>query len=471
MANAVGIKVGDRETRDIADIFALTEKEYLDIAYCDPAAGTRDYKTMPEAEVLAAARAREATARFAWKPYMHDPRLKSRLHRIRMPTLFLWGAHDRMLSEAYGRAYCAMIPGARFETDRARRPFPASGAAGGIRREGVGVCLGRAKSQEPRHESLSVHRAALYPAWNDHAGSLRVNLPNRKCDPRIAADLFHRYYDEWQLADELGFDIMLNEHHQTATCMSSTVVVGLVGAGAHDQERAASGAGLSDRPPARSAARRRGALDHRRDLARPARHGLHQGRALRIPGLQPESGRVMERFWEAHDFIIKAMTTHDGPFNWEGEYFHYRQVNIWPRPWQQPHPPVWSTTGSTTQARVLGERGYVMATLGTGYNTRPLYDAYREGYVAKWGKAPGPDRFAYLGLVAVAKDRDEARRRGELVAGYLRSSGIVHRPFRNPPGFLSVEDNARMLRGADAAAQLHQGRPRHRHAQRQRRRT
>ena len=51
----------------------------------------------------------------------------------------------------------------------------------------------------------------------------------------------------------------------------------------------------------------------------------------------------MERFWEAHDLILKAMTTHDGPFNWEGEHFHYRQVNVWPRPYQQPHPPVWLT--------------------------------------------------------------------------------------------------------------------------------
>src|SRR5580704_7829705 len=46
-------------------------------------------------------------------------------------------------------------------------------------------------------------------------------------------------------------------------------------------------------------------------------------------------------FWEAHDLILKAMTSHDGPFNWEGTHFHYRQVNVWPRPWQQPHPPVW----------------------------------------------------------------------------------------------------------------------------------
>jgi pimeloyl-ACP methyl ester carboxylesterase len=120
MANAVGVKVSGREARDIADIFALTEPEYLAIAYCDPKAGTRDYKALPDGEVLAAARAREATARLAWNPYFHNPRLKGRLHRIRIPTLFLWGTHDRMLSEAYGRAYCAMIAGASFEpVDRA----------------------------------------------------------------------------------------------------------------------------------------------------------------------------------------------------------------------------------------------------------------------------------------------------------------------------------------------------------------
>jgi pimeloyl-ACP methyl ester carboxylesterase len=124
LANAVGIKVGDRETRDIADIFALTEPEYLELTYCDPNAGRRDYKSLPPAEVLAAARAREATARFAWSPYFHNPRLKSRLHRIRIPTLFLWGAHDRMVGEAYGRAYCAMIPGGRFETIERAGHFP-----------------------------------------------------------------------------------------------------------------------------------------------------------------------------------------------------------------------------------------------------------------------------------------------------------------------------------------------------------
>jgi alkanesulfonate monooxygenase SsuD/methylene tetrahydromethanopterin reductase-like flavin-dependent oxidoreductase (luciferase family) len=156
---------------------------------------------------------------------------------------------------------------------------------------------------------------------------------------------------------------------------------------------------------------------------------------------------VMERFWESHDFIIKAMTSHGAPFNWEGEHFHYRHVNLWPRPWQEPHPPVWSTTGSRANARVLGEKGYVMATLGTGFATRPLFDAYRSGYVSKGRPAPSADRFAYLGLVAVARDERTARERAEFVAGYLRTSSIVAPQFRNPPGYLSIEDNARILRG------------------------
>jgi pimeloyl-ACP methyl ester carboxylesterase len=124
LANAVGIKVGGRESRDIADIFAITEPEFNALAYFDPKLAVRDYAAMPEREVRVIARNREATARYGWSPYLHDPKLKGRLHRINIPTLLLWGAADRILSEAYGRAYCAAIPGARFETIEQAGHFP-----------------------------------------------------------------------------------------------------------------------------------------------------------------------------------------------------------------------------------------------------------------------------------------------------------------------------------------------------------
>lgn len=288
-----------------------------------------------------------------------------------------------------------------------------------------------------------------YPdAWDDHQGSLRVVLPNRKCDPVRAADRLHRYYDEWQLADELGYNIMVNEHHSTATCLSSTVVVTL-SILARITRRArllVLGYPIAHRPDPLRIAEELATIDvvSRGRLEM----GFVKGVPYEIPVANTNPVYIMERFWEAHDFIVKAMTSHDAPFNWEGEFFQYRHVNIWPRPYQQPHPPVWSTTSSRGNARVLGEHGYVMATLGSGYNTRALFDAYREGWQAAGRSAPPPpDRFAYLGLVAVGRTEAEARRRGELVAGYPRSSSIVAPQFRNPPGFLSVMDNARLLQG------------------------
>jgi alkanesulfonate monooxygenase SsuD/methylene tetrahydromethanopterin reductase-like flavin-dependent oxidoreductase (luciferase family) len=286
-----------------------------------------------------------------------------------------------------------------------------------------------------------------FPAWNAHSGTLRVTFPNRKCDPRVAADLFHRYYDEYQLADELGLDIMVNEHHQSATCMCSTVVVALAVL-SRITKRArllVLGYPIGHRPDPLRIAEELSTIDvisrGRLDM------GFIKGIQYEIAASNRNPVELMERFWEAHDFILRAMTSRDEPFNWEGEYFHYRHVNVWPRVFQEPHPPVWSTTGSVSQARVLGERGYVMATLGTGYGTRRIYDAYRKAYVAKLGRAPGADRFAYLGLVAVAHDDAEARRRGDLIAGYVRTSPIVSEPFRNPPGYLPPADNARLMRG------------------------
>lgn len=291
-----------------------------------------------------------------------------------------------------------------------------------------------------------------FPAWNDHNGSLRVNLPNRKCDPKVAADNYHRWYDEWALADELGLDIMVNEHHATATCTSSACVVTL-SILARETKRArllVLGYPIGHRPDPLKAAEELSTIDV---ISRGRLEmGFVKGVPYEVAVANTNPVFLMDRFWEAHDFILKAMTSHDEPFNWEGDYFHYRHVNVWPRPYQDPHPPVWITTSSAGQARNLGERGYVMATLGSGYGTKDLYDAYRQGYMAKRGKMPGADRFAYLGLVAVARDEAEARRRAELVAGYVRTSGIVHLPFRNPPGFLSADDNARLLKAGKPPA-------------------
>lgn len=114
LLDPLGIKVGGREARDIADLFALSQQEMTALAYHDPAKRQRDYSTMTDDERLAIARSREAYTYFGWRPYMHNPTLRRWLRRIRIPTLVGWGRSDGIVSPDYGRAFATEIPDARF---------------------------------------------------------------------------------------------------------------------------------------------------------------------------------------------------------------------------------------------------------------------------------------------------------------------------------------------------------------------
>lgn len=120
LVDAVGIKVSDRTTRDIADTFILDPQQFLELAWHDPAAGAQQMKipglgSYSEDELLTLLRNRQSAALFGWKPFMHNPKLRLRLHRIDIPTLVLWGEADRVVTPDYGRAFAERIPDARFE--------------------------------------------------------------------------------------------------------------------------------------------------------------------------------------------------------------------------------------------------------------------------------------------------------------------------------------------------------------------
>jgi pimeloyl-ACP methyl ester carboxylesterase len=113
LVDPVGIKIGDRETRDIADIFNLNPAELRQRRWHDPA-NAPDYDAMSDDELVIHARNREALCLYAWHPCFYNPQLKQWLGRIHVPTLLLWGASDRVVTPEYGRAYSALIPGSRF---------------------------------------------------------------------------------------------------------------------------------------------------------------------------------------------------------------------------------------------------------------------------------------------------------------------------------------------------------------------
>ena len=112
----LGIKAGGVLDRDITDMHAISRADFMQRAWADPTKGEIDYTKLPDTELAAIARGREAFVVFGWKPYMHNPRLKRWLHRIDIPTHLIWGEQDGIVSTAYGEAWKAEIPGATMET-------------------------------------------------------------------------------------------------------------------------------------------------------------------------------------------------------------------------------------------------------------------------------------------------------------------------------------------------------------------
>lgn len=296
---------------------------------------------------------------------------------------------------------------------------------------------------------------AYPPAWDEglKRGSLRVVLPNENIDPDEAHRLLNRYLDEFALCDEVGIDIMVNEHHSTATCMTISVPMALAVI-ARETKRArllTLGNPIANRPDPVRVAEEMAWLDclsgGRLEM------GLVKGAPYEIAPANSNPARLMRRYWEAHDLILKALSTTDGPFNWEGEYFHYRNVNVWPRPIQRPTPPVWMTGMSVDSGRLAAERRHVIGTLLSAGTAKPMYDMYRET-ARRNGWEAGPDRFAYAAVVGVGHSRAEGLSRADQIADYVRTAPVVAEPFTNPPGYNSVPANVAIMKAGPRAHRI-----------------
>jgi pimeloyl-ACP methyl ester carboxylesterase len=115
LVNPLGIKISDRETRDILDIFNQSPDEVRQKSWHDPDRFAPDFNAMSDEALVTYARNREALCLYAWHPYMYNPQLPRWLGRIKVPTLLLWGESDGVVTPDYGRAYSGLIPGSRFE--------------------------------------------------------------------------------------------------------------------------------------------------------------------------------------------------------------------------------------------------------------------------------------------------------------------------------------------------------------------
>ena len=257
----------------------------------------------------------------------------------------------------------------------------------------------------------------------DAAESVRASLPNKYCDPEIAARLYDEVFEEYQLCDNLGLHIVTNEHHSGINNLwaASPVITGIVARMTQKVRILSLGTLITVRPdPVRVATEfatidviSRGRLDI----------GFVKSGATEMVSGDANPMRIREREWEAIDLIEKSLTSHEGPFSWEGKFFTHAHVNIWPRPYQQPRPEFWAATSDMPTCAELGRRGIINTLLFGGYErTRQAFDTYKHARRAAGLPPPGEDRFSYMAFCYVGDTDEEAFRIGQKIAWFLTVS-------------------------------------------------
>jgi pimeloyl-ACP methyl ester carboxylesterase len=115
LTDAAGLHVPDAPMTElfIDDLDVLRERLFHDPQGPNVELGMPT--SLEDSRIIQWLKAREATARVGWNPYLHNPRLPRHLKRVECPTLVVWGRHDKLIPLAHGEFYAEHIPGAKLE--------------------------------------------------------------------------------------------------------------------------------------------------------------------------------------------------------------------------------------------------------------------------------------------------------------------------------------------------------------------
>ena len=185
--------------------------------------------------------------------------------------------------------------------------------------------------------------------FDEKYDSSALTYPNANFDPKLGSALYARYLDELEYADQLGFDaVAVNEHHQSAYGLmpSPNLMAAALTRRTSNARIMVLGNAIGIRGNPLRVAEEIAMLD----LMSGGRvdSGFVRGIGWEYFGHSINPVKSRARFDEAHDLIIKAWTSPE-MFSWYGENYEYRYVNIWPRPVQQPHPPIYIPGAGSTE--------------------------------------------------------------------------------------------------------------------------
>ncbi|MEE2721858.1 MAG: LLM class flavin-dependent oxidoreductase [Pseudomonadota bacterium] len=291
--------------------------------------------------------------------------------------------------------------------------------------------------------------ASLDMSERDKHPSAWITLPNSLYDPKIGHELYNRYLDELELAAEVGFDgVAVNEHHQNAYGLMPSPVV-MASSLARRTEKcklAILGNAFALREHPLTLAEEHAMIDC--ITAGRLITGFVRGIGAEFYSLAANPTLSHERHMEAHDLVVRAWTE-TGPFAFEGKHYHFEYVNLWPRPYQDPHPPIWCPSLGSTETiewAAHPDRKYVYAQNYSPFtNVCKFLDQYREVAASQYGYDASSDQIGWTAPVYIADTDEQAV---EEATEHMEAlfNKFLYLPFEQlfPPGYMSMQSYKRV---------------------------
>ena len=282
--------------------------------------------------------------------------------------------------------------------------------------------------------------------FRDNHPSVWVDIHSKLFDPQRAHHMYNDFMDELEFAADCGFDaICVNEHHSNGYGLmpSPNLIASSLARRTTDTKLCVMGNSIALYNPPTRVAEEFAMLDcisgGRLIAGFPVGSPMDTCFAF---GQNPSMLR--QRYHEAHDLIVKAWTEQD-TFAFNGRFNQQRYVNIWPRPIQRPHPPVWVPGGGSVETwRWCAEMDYVYCYLSYyGYKAgmQTMLGFWEE--MKRIGKDMNPYRAGFLQFVGVAETEQEAYDLYREPAEYFYGRCLHVDPrFASPPGY-TTEDTQR----------------------------
>jgi alkanesulfonate monooxygenase SsuD/methylene tetrahydromethanopterin reductase-like flavin-dependent oxidoreductase (luciferase family) len=291
--------------------------------------------------------------------------------------------------------------------------------------------------------------ADLDLSYTERHNSSWVTLPNSYFDPAVGTGLYRRYIGELELADELGFDgICVNEHHQNAYGLmpAPNLIAASLARTTKQAKIAILGRALPLVSNPVNIAEEFAMLDQMSGGRIIAGFVRGIGAEYYSNAINPTLSH--ERFYEAHDLILRAWKE-IGPFPYRGRHYQFDYVNLWPRPLQQPHPPVWIPSQGSSETvlwAAAAERKYTyLQTFSPVKTAKKAFDFYRE-VAEREGYEASPSQLGWAVPTYVAESDEIARREVKPhIEAFFNKFLRMPIEMRLPPGYSSIASTKALI--------------------------